>query len=230
MTVSFCVYKIIHAVLHRTPFLIRILLNCPLFLWIRLRRAMICLHLLLCLQNSSKQSHGHSVHKKLCKFDPTFAYHNVQGCINFLHPLSQIDHHFCSLSLPLSLVHFPRKFTFPSFVLSRGNLNKNFLFTWNDPREIEGELKKGLESSIHIFLDLTSFKKCCCLYSVKTWDWFIEAIVGECNSFCDATSTWRWRHLAAALSIFLGEWLHLQMIIRVPVPGDFPHSKHARRG
>lgn len=136
-----------------------------------------------------------------------------------------------SVSLSLSLVHFPRKFTFPSFVLSRGNLNKNFLFTWNDPREIEGELlKKGLESSIHIFLDLTSFKKCCCLYNVKTWDWFIEAIVGECNSFCDATSTWRWRHLAAALSIFLGEWLHLQMIIRVPVPGDFPHSKHARRG
>lgn len=33
-------------------------------------------------------------------------------------------------------------------MLSRGNLNKNFLFTWNDPREIEGELKKGLESSI----------------------------------------------------------------------------------
>ena len=32
------------------------------------------------------------------------------------------------------------------------------------------------------------------------------------------------------LSIFLGEWLHLQMIIRVPVPRDFPHSKHTYEG
>ena len=149
----------------------------------------------------------------------TFARTNIHKDLHVVLRASQSS----SLCIFLENLHFL------PLCCSPGNLNKNFLFTWMTQESEEENWKKGLR------------KQYCTTY-FWTWHHSKQEVLLYTDEYLgliywgNSRMQFLLRYFsgisrqAVALSIFLGEWLHLQMIIRVPVPGDFPHSKHARRG